>query len=123
MFPIGKLKKKQKVVCTNIAWIRVCLARTQDFPGGSDDKESACNVGDLGSNPGLGRSPGEGNSCLLQYSYLENSMDRGAWWATVRGVAESRTKLSDFHIYVSCLQCLSLLALCVILNFLFAILT
>ena len=62
------------------------------FPGGSDDKESACNVGDLGSNPGLGRSPGEGNSCLLQYSYLENSMDRGAWWATVRGVAESRTK-------------------------------
>ena len=50
-------------------------------------------------------------------------MDRGAWWATVRGVAESRTKLSDFHIYVSRLQCLILLVLCVILNSLFAILT
>ena len=46
------------------------------FPGGSDGKESACNVGDLGSIPGLGRSPGEGNSYPLQYSCLENSMDR-----------------------------------------------
>ena len=48
------------------------------FPGGSDGKESACNVGDLGSAPGLGRSPGEGNSYPLQYSGLKNSMDRGA---------------------------------------------
>jgi len=48
------------------------------FLGGSDGKESACNVGDLGSIPGLGRSPGEGNSNLLQYSGLENSMNRGA---------------------------------------------
>ena len=55
---------------------------------GSDGKESACNAGDLGSIPGLGRSPGEGNSYLLQYSSLENSMDRGVWQATVHGVAE-----------------------------------
>ena len=49
------------------------------FPGGSDGKESACNVGDLGLIPGLGRSPGEGHGYLLQYSCLENPMDRGAW--------------------------------------------
>ena len=55
---------------------------------GSDGKESACNAGDLGSIPGLGRSPGEGNSYPLQYSGLENSMDRGVWQATVHGVAE-----------------------------------
>ena len=56
------------------------------FPGGSDGKVSAYNVGDLGSIPGLGRSPGEGNGNPLQYSCLENSMDGGAWWATVHGV-------------------------------------
>ena len=50
----------------------------QDFPGGSDGKESACNAGDLGSIPGLGRSPGEGDGYPLQYSCLKNSMDRGA---------------------------------------------
>ena len=53
----------------------------QGFPGGSDNKVSACNVGDPGSIPGLGRSPGEGNGNPLQYSCLENSMDGGAWWA------------------------------------------
>ena len=57
-----------------------------DFSGGSASKESACNVGELGSVPGLGRSPGEGNGCPLQYSGLENSMD-----CIVRGVAESDT--------------------------------
>ena len=61
------------------------------FPGGSDGKASACSVGDLGSIPGLGRSPGEGNGNPLQYSCLENSMDGGAWWATVHGVAKSWT--------------------------------
>ena len=66
------------------------------FPGGSEVKASACNAGDLGLIPGSGRSPGEGNGNLLQYSCLENPMDRGAWWATVHGVAESRTRLSDF---------------------------
>ena len=50
------------------------------FPGSSDGEESACNAGDLGSIPGLGRSPGEGNAYILQYSCLENSMDKGAWW-------------------------------------------
>ena len=57
---------------------------------------SAYNAGDQGSIPGLGRSPGEGNGNLLQYSCLENFMDRGAWWAPVYGVAKSRTQLSDF---------------------------
>ena len=61
------------------------------FPGGSDSKESACSVGDLDSIPGLGRSPGGGHGNSLQYSCLENPMDRGAWWATVHSVAKSRT--------------------------------
>ena len=61
------------------------------FPGCSDDKEYACNAGDLGSIPGLGRFLGEGNGNPLQYSGLGNPMDRGAWWATVNGVAKSQT--------------------------------
>ena len=61
------------------------------FPGSSEVKASACNAGDLGSIPGLGRFPGEGNGNPLQYSGLENTMDRRAWWATVHGVAKSRT--------------------------------
>ena len=59
------------------------------FRGGSSGKESACNVGDTGFIPGSGRSPGEGNSYPLQYSCLENPMDRGAWWVTAHGVAKS----------------------------------
>ena len=55
------------------------------LPGSSDGKESACNVGDLGSSPGSRRSPGEGNGYPLWYSCLENSMDREAWQATVLG--------------------------------------
>ena len=66
------------------------------FPGGSEVKASASNAGDLGLIPGSGRSPGEGNGNPLQYSCLENPMDRGAWWATVHGVAKSQTRLSDF---------------------------
>ena len=65
------------------------------FPGGSDGKESACNAGHPDSIPGLGRCPGEGHGNPLQYSCLENSTDRGAWWATVHGVARSWTRLSD----------------------------
>ena len=61
------------------------------FPGGSEVKVSACNAGDLGSIPGSGRSPGEGNSNPLQYSCLENPMNGGAWWATVHRVAELDT--------------------------------
>ena len=59
------------------------------------------NVGDLGSVPGSGRSPGEGNGNPLQYSCLENPMDRGAWWATAHGVAKSWTRLSDFTFFLS----------------------
>jgi len=66
------------------------------FPGGSEVKASASNVGDPGLIPRLGRSPGEGNGNPLQYSCLENPMDGEAWWATVHGVAMSRTRLSDF---------------------------
>ena len=62
-----------------------------DFPGNSDSKESACNVGDQGSIPGLGRSPGDRNGNLLQYSCLENPMDRGDWRATVHRVKELDT--------------------------------
>ena len=62
------------------------------FPGGSIGKESACNVGDLGLIPGLGRSPGEGNGYPLQYSGLENSMD-----CIVHGITKTRTQPSDFH--------------------------
>ena len=65
------------------------------FSGGSVSKESACNAGDLGSIPGLGRPPGGGHGNPLQYSCLENPMDRGALWATVHGVAKTRTQLSD----------------------------
>ena len=67
-----------------------------DFPGGSDGKASAYNAGDLGSSPVLGRSPGEVNGNPLQYSCLENPMDRGAWWATVHGVTKSQTRLRNF---------------------------
>ena len=67
-----------------------------NFPGGSAGEESACNVGDLGLIPRLGRSPGEGNDYPFQYSCLENSMDRGAWRATVHGVLKSRTQLRDW---------------------------
>ena len=67
------------------------LQYSLSFPDGSDGKESAYNPGDLGLIPGLGRSPGERHGNPPQYSSLENSMDRGAWWATVHGVAKSQT--------------------------------
>ena len=67
------------------------------FPGGSDGKESACSAGALGLIHGLGRSPGDENGYPLQYSGLENSMNRGAWQATVHGVKKSWTQMIDFH--------------------------
>ena len=66
------------------------------FPPGSEGIESACNVEDLSSIPGLERCPGKENGNPLQYSCLENPMDGGAWWATVHRVAKSQTGLSDF---------------------------
>ena len=69
--------------------------RNRDFLGGSDSKESSYNAGDPGLIPGLGRCPGQGNGNPLQYSCLENSMDRGAWRATVHGVVKSQTWLSN----------------------------
>ena len=66
------------------------------FPGGWDGKESACNAGDRDSIPGSGRSPGEGNGYTLQYSCLENSMDREPWGTIVHGVKKSQTRLSNY---------------------------
>ena len=71
----------------------VCTTRDLGFPGGSDGKESTCNVGDLDSIPGSGRSPGEGNGYPLHYSCLENSMGRGAW--RVHEISKSLTGLSN----------------------------
>ena len=65
--------------------------------GGSEVKASACNAGDLGSIPGSGRSPGEGNGNPLQYSCLENPMDRGAWWATVRSQGHKESDTTEWH--------------------------
>ena len=65
------------------------------FPGGSASKESTCNVGDLGLIPGLGIYPGGGHGNPLEYSCLENPMDRGSWRATVHGVTKGRTWLRD----------------------------
>ena len=67
--------------------------------GGSDGKESACNVGDSGLIPGLGRSLGEGNGNPLQYSCLDNPTDRGTWWATVHNITRSQTKLKHLSMH------------------------
>ena len=74
-----------------IITLQLGLSTPSGFPGGSDGKVSACSVGDLGSIPGSGRPPGEGNGNPLQYLCLENPMDRGAWQAAVHGVTESDT--------------------------------
>ena len=75
-----------------LEWVAIVVSAYWGFPCGSAGGESACNVGDLGSIPGLGRSPGEGKGYPLQYSGLGNSMD-----CIVLGVTKSRTQLSDFH--------------------------
>ena len=71
------------------------VVQTLGFPGGSDGKESACNAGDLGLTPGWGRYPVVGNGNPLRYFCLENPMDRGAWQATVHGIAKSWARLSN----------------------------
>ena len=92
----GTLKSLLQHCSSKASMVQHSAFLHQGFPGGSEVKASACNAGDLGSIPGSGRSPGEENGNPLQYSCLENPMDRGAWWATVHGVAKSRTRLSDF---------------------------
>ena len=90
MISAGENLEKMEPSCTvsrNVNW---CI-QFWGFPGGSDSKESACNAGDSGSVPELGRFPGKGNGYPLQYSCLENSMDRGAWQALVHGVTKSCT--------------------------------
>ena len=82
--------KSQKIVSKQLTFLV-----SKGFPGDSGGKESTCNAGDPGLNLGSGRSPVEENGNPLQYSCLENPMDRGAWQATVHGVAKSRTQLSD----------------------------
>ena len=92
----SKLKKKKKI-CLSMQGILF----DSGFPGSSGGKEPTHNVGDQGSIPGSGRSPGEGHGNPPQHSCLENSMDRGARWAAVHGVAKSRTWLSDyFHSFI-----------------------
>ena len=78
--------------------VRICITEL-GLPWWLSGKEFTCNAGDIGSIPGLGRSPAEGKGYPLQYSCLENSVDRGAWQAVVHGVAKSRTRLSDFHFF------------------------
>ena len=91
----------------------MCQKLTIGESGGSEVKASACSTGDLGSIPGMGRSPGEGNGNPLQYSCLENPMDGGAWWATVHRVAElDTTEQLHFHFSLS----LSLRSKCVSLK-------
>ena len=74
---------------------RLSSSKDLGLPWWLSSKESVCNAGDSGSIRGLGRSPGKGNDNPLQYSCLENPMDRGAWWATVHGVAQSQTKATE----------------------------
>ena len=107
--PSSRLGTFPTFLCTN--WIKIytfwtfrfTFSNILDFPGGSDGKESACNVGDPGSIPGSGRCPGERNGYPLQYSCLKNSMDRGAWWRSPWGHIKSDTTgqliLSLFQIW------------------------
>ena len=96
----------------NLKSVSYALGFIRSSLGGSDSKASACNVGDLGSIPGSGRYPGEGNGNPLQYCCLENSMDGGAWWATVHGVAKSQTQLSDFTSLIRSLRALLISGQC-----------
>ena len=93
---LGSLASTLTCELDNSLPFRGCPIRSKGFSGGSEVKASARNAGGLGSIPGSGRFPGEGNSNPFQYFCLENPMDEEAWWATVHGVTKSRTRLSDF---------------------------
>ena len=91
------LRRRAVQCCSALsAFVRI-LGDVIPVDSGSDGKESTYNAGGPGSIPGSGRSPGEGNGTPLQYSCLENPMDRGAWWATVHGVTKNWTLLSKQH--------------------------
>ena len=101
---VSAVQQSESAIYTHISplfWISFPFRSPQiiewGFPGGSDDKESTCNAGDLGSTPGSERFPREGNGYPFQYSFLENSVDRGSWQAAVQllGVAKSQIQLSD----------------------------
>ena len=107
--PSGRRRAKRKEPSSSeappcgmtLALVLGCpYAPIRGFPGGSEVKESACNAGDPGSIPELGRSPGEANGNQLQYSCLENPMEGRAWQITVHGVAKSRTRLSYFTMFL-----------------------
>ena len=97
MLPAVREARLRISATTLTASIYQSLYHISGFPGSLAGKEAACNASCIGSISELGRSPGEGNGYPLQYSGLENSMDRGAWQATAHGVAKSQTRLSDFH--------------------------
>ena len=78
-----------RLICFLDKVLSVRLTQVMGFPGGLVVKNTPANAGDAGLNPGSGRSPGDGNGNPLQYSCLENPMDRGGWWAQVHGVAQS----------------------------------
>ena len=91
---MSPVKRNTGIACTENNHSAQAQNSKWDFPGGSDSKASVYNVGDLGSIPGSGRPPGEGNGNPLQYSCLGNPMDRGPWWATVHGVERVRHDLA-----------------------------
>ena len=95
---VNPIKKTKHTFYSSLRWLLSFISSHVSY-GGSDSKVPAYSAGDLGSNRGSGRSPGERNGNPLRYSCLENPMDRGACWATVHGVVQSRTRLSDtdFH--------------------------
>ena len=100
MFSFSEFPKTRNIVVIIVAnsYILFTMGLSLwDFVSDSDGKESACSAGDLGSIPGWGRCPGEGNGNPLQYSCLENFLDRATWWATVQRVAKSGTWLSNSH--------------------------
>ena len=94
---IGTVQKVSNDFCACVYMWHERQNYQQGLAGGSTEKETACHAGGHRSVPGLGRSPGEGNSYPLQCCGLENSMDRGAWQATIHRVIKSWTRLSDFH--------------------------
>ena len=95
---ILNLTKTLRIIIPKLQMIKLRFKESkQHNPGGSDSQESACNAGDPGSISGSGRFPGEGNGYPFQYFCLENSTDRGTWWAEVHGVTRSQTQLSNTH--------------------------